>query len=153
MDQHNDDADKKNPLQVLTDSAKHTSDQVMKYSHQIWLAGLGAYNKAEQEGQRAFDHLVELGKDVEAHVRGHQDRESSHTQRTDNPTPSAHRKGGKIENAFDKRLSSALQRLGISNTADISALSQRIDQLQQKIDTLTASHHITPKHHDANNKK
>ncbi|HET8707173.1 MAG TPA: phasin family protein, partial [Pseudomonadales bacterium] len=36
-------------------------DELKKYSHQIWLAGLGAYARIEREGQEMFDGLVNKG--------------------------------------------------------------------------------------------
>ena len=38
-------------------------------ANQIWLAGLGAYARAEEEGTRVFDQLVALGERVEARAR------------------------------------------------------------------------------------
>jgi poly(hydroxyalkanoate) granule-associated protein len=38
-----------------------TADAVRESSHQIWLAGLGAFTKAQQEGSKVFDALVQEG--------------------------------------------------------------------------------------------
>ena len=36
-----------------------------KYTQQIWLAGLGAFSRAEEEGGKLFDNLVKVGEDLE----------------------------------------------------------------------------------------
>jgi poly(hydroxyalkanoate) granule-associated protein len=40
-----------------------------KYTQQIWLAGLGAFAKAEEEGGKLFDNLVKIGEDLESKTR------------------------------------------------------------------------------------
>src|SRR5690625_7713956 len=42
---------------------------IRKYTHQIWLAGLGAFSKAEEEGGRFFDALLVTGRDLEYNTR------------------------------------------------------------------------------------
>jgi poly(hydroxyalkanoate) granule-associated protein len=37
-----------------------------KYTQQIWLAGLGAFSRAEEEGSRLFDSLVKVGEELES---------------------------------------------------------------------------------------
>ena len=40
---------------------KDLSKSVLDSSRQIWLAGLGAFSRAQQEGRKAFDTLVKQG--------------------------------------------------------------------------------------------
>ena len=35
-----------------------------KYTQQIWLAGLGAFSRAEEEGTKLFDSLVKVGEEL-----------------------------------------------------------------------------------------
>ena len=37
------------------------SKDLRKYTQQIWLAGLGAFSRAEEEGGKLFDNLVKIG--------------------------------------------------------------------------------------------
>ena len=37
-----------------------------KYTKQIWLAGLGAFSRAEEEGNKLFDSLVKVGEELES---------------------------------------------------------------------------------------
>lgn len=52
---------------------KLTDNQVAQFlresANQVWLAGLGAYGKAEDEGSRLFEGLVKQGEELEARTR------------------------------------------------------------------------------------
>jgi hypothetical protein len=41
--------------------AQGLSKSVLASSHQIWLAGLGAFSKAQEGGAKVFDTLVKQG--------------------------------------------------------------------------------------------
>ena len=42
------------------------ADNAIEYARQVWLAGLGALAKAEKEGSKLFDTLVQRGEELEA---------------------------------------------------------------------------------------
>ena len=42
-------------------SEQPSAKQVMESAQQIWLAGLGAFSKAQNEGRKVFDTLVKRG--------------------------------------------------------------------------------------------
>lgn len=52
---------------------KLTDNQVAQFvresANQIWLAGLGAYGKAEEEGSKLFEGLVKQGEELEVRTR------------------------------------------------------------------------------------
>lgn len=106
-----------------------------KYTQQIWLAGLGAFAKAEEEGSKLFENLVEAGRDVESKAREH-----TETRVEEVKTRVRGRTGetlGKMERAFDDRLSGALSRLGIPNKREVEALNSRIEELTRTIEQLS----------------
>ena len=49
--------------------AQSLSKSVLASSHQIWLAGLGAFSKAQEGGAKVFDTLVKQGEVLEARTR------------------------------------------------------------------------------------
>ncbi|HCB39950.1 MAG TPA: poly(hydroxyalkanoate) granule-associated protein, partial [Gammaproteobacteria bacterium] len=49
--------------------AEQMADRVKESANQIWLAGLGAYSKAEEEGGKLFEALVQDGEKLEAKTR------------------------------------------------------------------------------------
>src|SRR6202140_5832761 len=95
---------------------KGISKAVLESSHQIWLAGLGAFAKAQQGGKQVFDMLVKQGEILEAKTR------SAAAQTADAAREAAKAKakemqtmgGGtwdKLEQGFEERGSDALVRL------------------------------------------
>lgn len=114
--------------------ASGTTD-LRKYTHQIWLAGLGAFARAEEEGSKLFDNLVDAGRDVESRAR-----EKTGTRVEEVKTRVKGRTGEtleKMEKAFDDRLSGALSRLGIPNKREVEALNSRIEELTRTIERLS----------------
>ena len=47
-------------------SSKKVALDFKKYTQQIWLAGLGAFSRAEEEGNKLFDSLVKVGEELES---------------------------------------------------------------------------------------
>jgi poly(hydroxyalkanoate) granule-associated protein len=105
-----------------------------KYTHQIWLAGLGAFARAEEEGSKLFDTLVDVGKDLESKTR-----DISETRVEEIKERVRSRTGetmGKMEKAFDERLNKALSKLGIPNKREVEALQKRVQELTAALEEL-----------------
>ncbi|HCW6263515.1 TPA: phasin family protein, partial [Acinetobacter baumannii] len=47
-------------------SSRKSALDFRKYTKQIWLAGLGAFSRAEEEGNKLFDSLVKVGEELES---------------------------------------------------------------------------------------
>lgn len=108
-----------------------------KYTHQIWLAGLGAFAKAEEEGSRFFDNLVDTGRDLESKTRDKSEsRVEEIKERVRNRTGETMEK---MEKAFDERLNKALSRLGIPNKREVEALQRRVQELTAALDEMSSS--------------
>lgn len=109
-----------------------------KYTHQIWLAGLGAFARAEEEGSKLFENLVDAGRDVEFKARDKVEKTESRVEEV--KTRVKGRTGEtleKMEKAFDDRLTGALSRLGIPNKREVEALNSRIEELTRTIERLS----------------
>lgn len=111
--------------------------KIKESANQIWLAGLGAWAKAEEEGERLFDTLVNEGETIERYTR----------KALDAPVKKARKKvnrvkdqavGGweKVEKVFDERVSSALRRLNIPTQTDVVKLQKRVKSLEGQIKAL-----------------
>ncbi|WP_303761726.1 phasin family protein [Alcanivorax jadensis] len=111
------------PLKALSGASR----DIRKYTHQIWLAGLGAFARAEEEGSGFFDALVEAGREVERHTK---DKTESRVEEIKERV--RHHTGEtmeKMEKAFDDRLNKALSRLGLPNKREVEELEQRVKEL------------------------
>lgn len=116
------------------------------YARKIWLAGLGAYAKAGQEGSEYFKELVKSGEGVEKQGKKlvNEQVEAANSQIdsvkstvTSNVSSVKDKFEGrldKIEKAFDNRVASALNRLGIPSKQDVEVLSAKLDELSALLD-------------------
>lgn len=107
---------------------------VMDSAQQIWLAGLGAFAKAQQEGGKLFEALVKEGAALDAKTRKF--TESKVNEARGNVESTIEQVRGrsqetwdKLEKVFEDRVSRSLKRLGIPGHADIRRLEARIDEL------------------------
>ncbi len=124
-------ADKQNPIKMLTGGTR----DLRKYTHQIWLAGLGAFARAEEEGSKLFDTLVEVGRDLEGKTRDiSENRVEEIKERVKSRTGETM---GKMEKAFDDRLNKALSKLGIPNKREVEALQKRVQELTAALDSMS----------------
>src|SRR5450631_4287919 len=129
---------------------KGISKAVLESSHQIWLAGLGAFAKAQQGGKQVFDMLVKQGEVLEAKTR------SAASQTADAAREAAKAKakemqnmaGGtwdKLEQVFEDRVSSALARLGVYTSSDVEKLGKRVNELSEAVNALLKAQGIRQK--------
>lgn len=120
---------------------KGLAQAVRDSSHQIWLAGLGAFAKAQQGGAKVFEGLVKQGESLEAKTRD----VAAQTAKAARGAAEAKAKemqtmaGGtwdKLEQVFEKRVARALGSLGVYSAADVKRLSERVDELSEAVNAL-----------------
>ena len=114
---------------------------VKGYARKIYLAGLGAYAKAGKEGAGYLKDLVKAGESVEKQGKQLVDEqvEAANSQITTQLESVKTSVFGvkekvevqldKVEKAFDNRVASALNRMGIPSKQDVEALSAKLDEL------------------------
>jgi len=111
--------------------------EVKLYARKIWLAGLGAYAKAGSEGAEYVKELIKTGEGVEREGKKVVDKklEAANSEIDDVKREVKGIKGKlelqfeKVESAFDRRVSSALNRFGIASKHDVETLSAKLDGL------------------------
>lgn len=119
------------------------ANSIKDKSQQIWLAGLGAFSKAQEEGNKVFENLVKEGEDLQARTRKLADetvQEVTEKVNTLAGTVSgrANAQWDKLEAVFEERVARALARLGVPTNKDLQSLSKRIEQLSKAVNELTA---------------
>ena len=120
------------------DDADNIAERVKESANQIWLAGLGAYAKAEEEGSKLFDNLVHDGEKIETKTRSYIDKGLDVAKdKVDEVKAKATGSWNKVEKAFDLRVSKALGRLNIPTRRDVDHLVEKISELNEEIETLT----------------
>jgi poly(hydroxyalkanoate) granule-associated protein len=116
------------------ENTNQLSEKIKDSARQIWLAGLGAYNKAEEDTGKIFDKLVKEGEELESLTRGVVEKRFKDVEgRVEGVRGKASTTFGKLENVFDQRVSAALDRLGIPSHKTISDLEAQISALEARI--------------------
>ena len=125
-------------LQKLSANKKTSNAQlsstVKDSAQQIWLAGLGAFSKAQEEGGRVFEALVKEGLTIQRKTQAvAEEKISEATNRVTNMASDIGSKAqgqwDKLENIFEDRVAKALAKLGVPSARDLAALTARVDAL------------------------
>ena len=124
----------------LLDSA--LAGTVKESAQQIWLAGLGAFSKAQEEGGKVFEALVKEGTALQRKTQAvAEEKIGEVTSRMSNMAGDVSSKAGqqwdKLEAIFEERTSKALNKLGVPSSKDVEALVQRIDELSAQVAKLS----------------
>jgi poly(hydroxyalkanoate) granule-associated protein len=120
------------------------ANSVKDSAQQIWLAGLGAFAKAQEEGTKVFEALVKEGIGMQR---------KSQTAAEEKLSEAASKMAGmasglqgktpgpwdKLENIFEDRVGRALKKLGAPSAEDFQAMSERIEALTRQIEQLSAA--------------
>jgi poly(hydroxyalkanoate) granule-associated protein len=121
---------------------KDLPDEVTGRAREIWLAGLGALSRLEEEGDKVFQTLVDRGKDYED-KRSQQLQEATKnlrkqqesfthdvSERLDDATKS-------VEQVVSDTLSGTLGSIGVPTRDEVRGLSRRVGELSKKLDALS----------------
>lgn len=103
---------------------------IKESTQQIWLAGLGAYAKAQEEGGKIFEALVQEGEALQTRTR--QSADEKIAAMTDKTTGT----WGRLEQVFEDRVARAVASLGIPTRKDIDKLSKRMAELTEVVQQL-----------------
>ena len=123
------------------DDAKDLGKSVLESSRQIWLAGLGAFSRAQAEGMKMFESLVEQGQSLESRTK----RAASETaaaaagvaaQKAKEVQAMAGGTWDKLEQVFEERVARALKKLGVYTQGDVAHLAERVDALSEAVNEL-----------------
>ena len=117
------------------------SQSVLKSSHQIWLAGLGAFAKAQTGGVKVFETLVKQGASLEAKTRqaAAATADAAREAATSKAKEMHAMAGGtwdKLEQVFQERVARALGQLGVYTSSDVERLSARVNELSEAVNAL-----------------
>jgi len=111
-------------------SDRKLASMIIESARDIWLAGLSAFERAEQEGGEFFENLVEEGRKVESRARETADQTFEEVKRSTTGNWS------NLERVFEDRVARALKQLGIPTREDIQALARQVDEIERQIRVL-----------------
>lgn len=111
-------------------------------AQQVWLAGLGAFTRAQQEGSKVFDALVQEGLAMQRKAQSTAEaRLNEASQKVSHLAQEfSQRASGQwnqLEGLFEERVARALQRLGIPSAEEVQALQARVADLEAQLQART----------------
>lgn len=128
--EENDTPDQHEPTERLT-------RRVTESAQQIWLAGLGALSRAQNEGKSLFDSLVKEGESMEERSRQQSDRGESLRDSVETTLSQARERAAgtwdRVERSFEDRVHRVLRRMDIPSRSDIETLNDRLDALNRRL--------------------
>jgi poly(hydroxyalkanoate) granule-associated protein len=112
--------------QRMKDSAQH-----------IWLAGLGAFAKAQEEGTKVFENLVKEGSHLQQTTQQAQAKMTEAAEKVGQMASqmgqSASGQMDKLETIFEERVAKALKSMGLPSAQDVADLKARVEQLEKQL--------------------
>jgi len=122
-------------------SKANIAENIMGSANEIWLAGLGAFAKAQHEGVKIFNKLVSEGKGIEKVIKKSSESATKEVKSTVSKVKGkASQSWDKLENIFESRVQKALDKLDIPTSDEISALLAKIETLASEVSKLTGSY-------------
>lgn len=114
--------------------ASDTQQAIRDSAQKIWLAGLGAFERAKTDGPRMFEGLVEQGRNMGARAVGAADEALKNLRQANY----GGMKLDKLEQVFEERVSKSLQRLGVLTSKEVDALSKQVQELNATVQRMMA---------------
>jgi poly(hydroxyalkanoate) granule-associated protein len=115
-----------------------SSKSIMESAQQIWLAGLGAFAKAQEQGGHLFETLLQEGSSLEQKTRklatgkAGDVRDAVETGVTQ-VRERTQETWDRLEQVFENRVSRALSKLGVPGRKDLDELLKRVDELNREV--------------------
>ncbi len=131
-------------LKAMADSKadnNQLSAAIKDSAQQIWLAGLGAFSKAQEEGSKVFEALVKEGSTIQMRSKAFTEEKFGEvtgkvTKVAGDVAKQATQSWDKLETVFEERVARALSRLGVPTSKDVAELIARIEALNESVQSL-----------------
>jgi poly(hydroxyalkanoate) granule-associated protein len=114
------------------------AQSVKDSAQQIWLAGLGAFSKAQAEGGKVFETLVKDGVGLQRKTQAAAEEKiaeatSKMTSMASDITSKATGRWDKLETIFEDRVAKAMHKMGMPTAKEVQALAKRVDELSAQL--------------------
>ena len=118
--------------------AERLSNTLTESAQQIWLAGVGAFSRAQAEGTKLFEGLVKEGMGLEQTMRKFAGGRAEVVRDVvENRVGQARERAtdtwDKLEKVFEDRVQRALVKLGVPSREDLNDLSSRVEGLTAEL--------------------
>ncbi len=118
--------------------AERLSNTLSESAQQIWLAGVGAFGRAQAEGTKLFEGLVREGLNLEKTARSYAGGRAGVVRdvvedRVGQARERATDTWDRLEKVFEDRVQRALVTLGVPGREDLKDLGKRVDELTAEL--------------------
>jgi len=118
--------------------AERLGKSITESAQQIWLAGMGAFNRAQAEGGKLFESLVRDGLSLEQTARKFAGNRADVVRdvvegRVGQARERAVDTWDKLEKVFEDRVQRAQVKLGVPSREDLNALAERVERLTAEL--------------------
>ena len=118
--------------------AERLGKSITESAQQIWLAGMGAFNRAQAEGGKLFESLVRDGLSLEQTARKFAGNRADVVRdvvegRVGQAKERAADTWDKLESVFEIRVQRALVKLGVPSREDLTTLTGRVERLTAEL--------------------
>jgi poly(hydroxyalkanoate) granule-associated protein len=107
-----------------------TIPMLKESAHEIWLAGLGAFALAGEEGGRLFKQLVKKGGGMEKLNKA---RIQKIAARADDFRGEARTAVARLRTPIEAGMTNAMHRLGVPTRKEIATLTKRVEELTRVV--------------------
>jgi len=104
---------------------------IKESAQQIWLAGLGAFALAGEEGNKLFKTLVKKGEGME---KMNKVRLQQMLHRAEQVQGGARHAIGRLTTPIETGMNSAMNRLGVPSRKEIATLTRRVEELTRVVE-------------------
>ena len=118
------------------------AQSVRESAQQIWLAGMGAFAKAQEGRLKVFEALIKEGSNLQRKTQNAAEEKIGEvTHRMSAMAGDVGARAGqhwdKLESIFEQRTAKALNKLGVPTAKDVDALIRRVDELAAAVARLS----------------
>ncbi|MEO6228400.1 MAG: phasin family protein [Thermomonas sp.] len=118
--------------------AERLGKSITESAQQIWLAGMGAFNRAQAEGGKLFESLVRDGLSLEQTARKFAGNRADVVRDVvEGSVGQAKERAAdtwdKLEKVFEDRVQRAQVKLGVPSREDLNALTVRVEKLTAEL--------------------
>ena len=118
--------------------AEQLSSKLSESAQQIWLAGVGAFSRAQAEGTKLFDALIKEGMTLEQTARRFAGGQADVVRdavgsKVGQARERASDTWDRLEKVFEDRVQRSLVKLGVPGRDDLNELSRRVDALTAEL--------------------
>jgi len=117
----------------MKERVKELPHELKESFHKIWLAGMGAFVLAEEEGSKLFKDLVEKGQELDGKAKTTRQKMTGGIDQVKDQLGNVVHK---FEDFVNSGIATGLSKVGVPSKDEIELLTKRVEELMKSVDGL-----------------